>query len=353
MKATKRNGTIDLLKFLFSIIVILYHFDNAVRYPDELFTKGYIGVEFFFVTSGFLFAKSLAKYSYGKDTLAQDSVGFMKRKFTSLFPYHVFFFLMTFIYCIIRYGWGIRSTFSQLLSSIPDFLLLRMGGISNLPLLGHEWYVSAMLIVMFILTPVVIKYRKIFLQYICPIMVVGCLGFLYHQKHDLDFVSQWTGVCMAGILRAAAEIAIGCLCYVLCESRLLERLPKAVLLLLEGVLYAVVFLYAVPLFSGLNDYTVLFLVAPAVAVSFTPKASIGFLNNRFVSFLGKLSYPIYLSQIVLRQIIVPINFGLGYAFHAAFYVGCVIIVSLLCILVVDNLLRLCRWFVSRRQPAAN
>ena len=97
MNKPARNGKVDLLKFLFSIIVIIYHFDNAVKYPFEIFTRGYIGVEFFFVTSGFLFAKSLSKYTYQKETLISNSVGFMKKKFLSFFQYHFFFFAVTFI----------------------------------------------------------------------------------------------------------------------------------------------------------------------------------------------------------------------------------------------------------------
>ncbi|HCA56040.1 MAG TPA: hypothetical protein DEO95_11320, partial [Ruminococcaceae bacterium] len=79
MKSSARNGKIDLLKFLFSIMVIIFHFGKGL-YNYDLFTKGYIAVEFFFITSGFLFAKSLAKYPYQKDTFFKDSTLFMKRK---------------------------------------------------------------------------------------------------------------------------------------------------------------------------------------------------------------------------------------------------------------------------------
>ena len=353
MKPNARNGKVDLLKFIFSIIVIIYHFDNAVKYPNGIFTKGYIGVEFFFVTSGFLFAKSLSKFNYQKDTLIPNSVGFMKKKFLSFFPYHFFFFTATFIYAAINYGWTLKRAFSQLFKSIPDLMMLRMNGISNLPLLGHEWYISAMLIVMFILTPVAIKYRKAFLYYICPILCVGLLGFLYHQKHDLDFVSQWTGICQAGILRAAAELSLGGICYAVYEKGYLNKIPKALLLTAELVLYAIILLYSVGIFNifkELNDYTILFLAAPAVFISFSDRASVRFLNNRFVYFLGKISFPIYLSQIFIRQILAPVPFP-SYALHTTVYVACVILVSLICMLVMDNLQKLIRHFRNKAKTS--
>ncbi len=351
MKPKARNGKVDLLKFIFSIAVIIFHFDNAVNYQNEIFTKGYIGVEFFFVTSGFLFAKSLSKVTYQKETLISSGVAFMKKKYLSFFPYHFFFFAATFIYCIVKYHWAFNKAFTQLLNSIPDFLMLRMNGISNLALLGHEWYISAMLIVMFIFTPLAIKYRKAFLHYLCPILCIGLLGFLYQQKQDLNFVSQWTGFCQAGILRAAAELALGCVCYTVYESGFLNKIPKAVLLIAELGLYALILLYASHHFTKLNDYTILFLTAPAVLISFTDKASVGFLNNRFVYFLGKISFPVYLSQIFVRQIIAPIPFD-SYALHTTVYVAAVLIVSWICMLVMDNLQKLLRYLRSRKQAVS-
>ena len=67
MSKTARNGKVDLFKFIFSIVVIIYHFGNAVKFDNELFNKGYIGVEFFFIVSGFLFAKSIEKIPYHKE----------------------------------------------------------------------------------------------------------------------------------------------------------------------------------------------------------------------------------------------------------------------------------------------
>ena len=114
------------------------------------------------------------------------------------------------------------------------------------------------------------------------------------------------------------------------------------LILAEVFLYALIIFYALGTlnsFKQFNDYTMLFLAAPAVLISFSDRSSVRFLNNRFVYFLGKLSFPIYLSQIFIRQILAPLPFP-SYALHTTVYVVCVIAVSLLCILVMDNLQKL-------------
>ncbi len=340
LKSSARNGKIDLLKFLFSIMVIIFHFGKGL-YNYDLFTKGYIAVEFFFITSGFLFAKSLAKYPYQKDTFLKDSTLFMKRKFLSFFPYHLFFFIACFLYVVFDQHLGIRTGFSFFCSTIPDLLMLQMGGISGLSLLRYEWYISAMLIVMFLLTPLAIRYRKAFLYYFCPILFLAITGWLFAQSHSLNVVREWTGLCYEALLRATAELALGCICYAIWENKFWEKLPKALLLLIEWGIYTIVFLYSCKLFTGLGDFFALFLLGIAVPISFTDKASLGFLNNRVVYFLGKISFPIYLSQLLVIEIIKEYDFN-SPTLHTLVYIGCVISAALICMLVTDNLLRLFR-----------
>ena len=57
----KSNLEIDMLKFLFSIVVVLCHWGKLLN--------GGLAVEFFFIVSGYFFAKSIiAKQMYGGGT---------------------------------------------------------------------------------------------------------------------------------------------------------------------------------------------------------------------------------------------------------------------------------------------
>ena len=63
-----RNGTIDFWRFIFAIYIMLYHLKETPFFADlEAITswaKGAsIGVEFFFILSGFLMAKPKKDYS--------------------------------------------------------------------------------------------------------------------------------------------------------------------------------------------------------------------------------------------------------------------------------------------------
>lgn len=336
-----RNGKVDFLKFIFSIVVIIYHFGNSVKYPSELFNKGYIAVEFFFIVSGFLFAKSLSKIEYSKESFINDSLRFMGKKYISFMPYHIFTCICTLILCFfVVYDKNIYYFGAGILNAIPDLFLLQMCGIKNMDMLGHEWYISAMLIVMFILTPIIIKYRNTYLKYIAPISFVFVTGYLYNNYDSLDIVFKNNGFVCGGLLRAFAEISLGCVCYAAFESGILDKFNKILLSSIELIIYLIVLFYADKHLIKLNDFTVMFLLAAAVTISFSEKTSLKIFNNKFVSFLGKLSFPIYLTQIFVRRIISQIDWDYGYYTHCLLYVSCVIVVSIICMLVMDNTMKL-------------
>ena len=60
----KRNGAIDLLKFLFSLMIVIYHGRLFANAENPLFRAGKIGVEFFFIVSGYLMAAKAEKVSH-------------------------------------------------------------------------------------------------------------------------------------------------------------------------------------------------------------------------------------------------------------------------------------------------
>lgn len=68
-KTFQRNGKIELLRFIFCMAVLLFHCEKYVLgepslekgYHLSLFCHGSMGVEFFFLVSGFLMAKSISK----------------------------------------------------------------------------------------------------------------------------------------------------------------------------------------------------------------------------------------------------------------------------------------------------
>ena len=60
---SSRNGTISLVKFLASLLILIYHGGKILIGSNKLIysTTGYILVDLFFIISGYYFYKSILK----------------------------------------------------------------------------------------------------------------------------------------------------------------------------------------------------------------------------------------------------------------------------------------------------
>lgn len=348
-----RNGKIDLLKFLFSLVVAMYHFSNAVKYENERFRYGYFSVEFFFIVSGFLFAKSLSKYD-GKEVtnLFGESLSFMKRKYLSFMPYHIGICLMYIGVWFIADKQTVVDVAKNLILGIPDLLLIQILTDTPVNLFGHEWYLSAMLAVMFVLTPILIKFRKQYSMYFAPIIslvIMGCmfniyenmdLAILLNGAENKSMVTMIAGVINPGVFRAFADISIGCICYAVYESGAAEKINRILLLAAEILIYITVFVFMDNHTDAAAAYGVVYLLAFGVIISFSDKASLNFLNNKFVYFLGRLSLPIYMCHLLVRKFIAPMNIESGYGAHLILFLAASIGTALVYMLVIDFVMSL-------------
>ena len=333
-----RNGKIDFYKFLFAIVVMLYHFSCSTKYDQEFFTKGYIAVEFFFIVSGFLYAKSLSKFNNQNNSIVKDSIKYVINKYKSFFPYHIFASVITLIYTSVYYDWGLISIAENIVNNIPNLLLFHMTGISNMEFVMHEWYISAMLIVMFILTPIIMKDHEKFIHYIAPIIALFSLGFLNNKFDTINLVLHWTGFSYAGIIRAFGEICLGCFCYAIYETHVFDKFNKTFLLFIEWGCFLFTLFYAFNLFNLNLDFPIVFVIAIGVTVAFCDKCSLGIFNNKVVYFLGKWSFAIYMNHNYLRFFITNLKLDMSYYEQVAIYLVCITISSLCCMFVMDYIL---------------
>ena len=103
----QKNGSVELLRFLFTSIIIFFHINldlwdqkkiiAVIRdIPVTFFNHGNIGVEFFFLVTGWLMAKSIySRYIQTKTTsytggtvtgLFTETINFVTHKARAIFP---------------------------------------------------------------------------------------------------------------------------------------------------------------------------------------------------------------------------------------------------------------------------
>lgn len=170
----QRNATIELMRFLFASSIILFHIAGTLwdrklilfsseEFKLTLFRNGYIGVEFFFLVSGFLMAKSIyrrqSQECIGKlqpEPVGVETIRFLWGKVKALWPYYLpacaigcLLFLLT--KENLHPGWFVPY--------LPSLFFLQETGLSDASFTGlPSWYISSMLIAMAVLYPICRKF---------------------------------------------------------------------------------------------------------------------------------------------------------------------------------------------------
>ena len=337
MKNGGRNGKVELWRFIFSIAVMCYHIYKYILHEPSgslFFSRGYIGVEFFFVLSGILMAKSAYGEIQRNDNipLGKSTTRFIKKKISSIMPMHIVVFIILFTLLCFAKEWSLTSIFENLLESIPGFTFTRMAGIYGSYVNFPEWYISVMLIAMLILYPMTRKWYTSFTHIIAPLISLLILGYLSHEYGGLGNVNVWTPIGSKPVLRGISEISLGVVCFevsrTLKERKLTKRQRTAITVLETASLAGAIWM---SLDASPEEYDIYALIFLAVALTCAfSQQSYGekLFSNEVCTYLGKLSLPIYLVHRTAWELVKWLGEPLPDAWRAAAAIGLAIILSI-------------------------
>lgn len=306
MKKNK-NGMIELMRFVFCIIIILFHLNNRnpVVYETGMtfFKHGRIGVEFFFLVSGYLLANTAYRQFDSEINVANSTAGFMYKKVMSIFPYHLFVFVADVIIVFATSKWiSISHVLRTFASYLPGLFFLQKSGVYCVEVNTIEWYIPAMLVAMTVLYPLVLAFKDKFTKIACPVITIITIGYLIHSTGELGGVDQFVfnDTLPKVYVRAFAELCAGVFIYEVVQYIKIgeiSKLKKITLSAVEIICYLATIFYT--FFDWGKEYEAQFfyVLAVAVALSFSGKTfTANIFNNKIVYFIGKLSLPLYLAQ---------------------------------------------------------
>ena len=338
MKENKHNGIISFWKFAFAMMIVILHCSDFAQAGDTvIFKEGSIGVEFFFITSGFLLAVSAFK-KIDDSNIIKDTWKFIYRKFIKLLPYVLFAAILL----AAGYMFSSSHTLAEWITSIWDVLLLRMAGIQTFRLNAVAWYISAMLLAMLIIYPLVRKYKKKYTCFIAPLIIIFLAGFMSHEYGSLRTPMQWLDFCYKGTLRAFLEINIGVVAYEICQylkTINFTKLGKKLLTFLEVACFTSIFLIVQFLDNSPRiDYVMLVILATGITIAFTAKTyTYSLCSNKFCYYLERLSLPVYLNQMFVINAVKYFSFfeRFNYYQKIAIVLVLLIILSIITMKIID------------------
>lgn len=211
----KRVYSIQLLRFIFCIIIINYHFFSLfLRYNEMLpnfFCRGYLADEFFFMISGFFMAQAAME---DREDRPEWTPKYILRRIRKIaIPYYLSW-VLCFAGCRIADKIAGKSLemVPNLLNSIYELLFLEMFGFikgeySN----SVAWFFSGMIISIAIIGPQLKKHRGKYCFCFAPIIALLMLGMLSIHC-DYLYYPHWVLPelpILKGMVRAFAEVNLG------------------------------------------------------------------------------------------------------------------------------------------------
>lgn len=323
MAKHNRNPMIEVWRLAFSFLILMCHTTILPWWTPEksLFRSASIGVEFFFILSGFLMASSVDRKTMVASTtaLGLETTDFIWRKIKSIYPTYLFalgleLFVATFL------AVPDKRTLSELVYGIWDMLFLRLTGLQGYSpemIVGASWYLSGMILSMWILYPILRKNPDVFLNIVAPLVAVFVLGWFSSRygniKFQLDFEN---GICL-GLLRSIAELCVGCVCFSVYKRLKLIQEPRCMIRVLatagELVTMISVFFISYKYYRSQTDFLCIFLLAIGITLCFSG-LSYSALLTRWVrlNWVGEFSLAIYLTHVVWYRMMsrwkIPIAF---------------------------------------------
>lgn len=295
----RRNCTIDLMKFIFSIVIVMHH---ALQFKENIFVCGYLAVEFYFIVSGYLLMKKIETNNCNKENIFVENLMVIKKKYLSIFPYFILAVIAGNIFYNIRINMAFNMILRNIFYSFSDLLLLQMFGFTGFFATGVSWYLSTLIIITFILYPILYKFRKMYVCYIAPIIIMFIYGYIVRNDMTIGNPVQIYGFLYKGLFRGLAGMSLGCISYylsnVIRKNNLLGGGRKCFLAIVEifGYVISIVFMM---IYNNLNDsdFIIILLLFISITISFSKQSiTYNFLNYKICNFLGVFSLSIFLNH---------------------------------------------------------
>lgn len=303
--AAKKNNTVELLRFIYAIIIVVFHFGQK-NYINGFGSNGYLGVEFFFLVSGWFMAGNALKHDALE--LGQATFSYTVKKIaTFAIPYYICWFGSYLISNLIAHS-SLKEFAFNFLRSIPEALLLRSTGMQMICYISQAWYISAMLLTVVLCYPLICKLKNLYIYCIAPLLAVFVLALISLKSGTLADVDLLIGIFTKGFLRGLAVMNLGVFMYGLGQkiyNITLTKAGKTIVSCIEIFLITTLLLYSIlPLNLGIDFvFCLIFAIGLLIILSSeTYLENVLSKGSCIIGKMGKLSLYIYLVPAITNSI---------------------------------------------------
>lgn len=344
----QKNGYIYFLKFVFSIMILIFHGRIFANNTNEILCLyAYVGVNYYFIVSGFLFINSVIKSDKFEGNSYYGALKFLGYKMKPFVLKLLIVFISAHILLNYKDILNIRLLFSD--SYVAELFQISSVGYKYL-LNASWWYLSVMFIIVFLLYPAVKKHKINFAYYYSPILIFISLGIVKYNHIDINSHSAISSFLMNGFYTGIIYINLGIISYAISKTirEVIndKTITKIGITILETLGYAFVIINSCIKYSG--DIMIAIVLTISVALSFSNKSyTFEVFKSKIWQKLANFGFVVYLTQIGVRGFFQRYNIFVGepylnrlllYALVTCIYAIIVIVIEKLLVYIYRKLL---------------
>ncbi|NFG28049.1 acyltransferase [Clostridium botulinum] len=302
----KKNNAIEFWRFVIISFVIMLHFDEDYVGKYIFFSGGYLGVDFFFILSGFFLVHNYER-SYKAIEHGKQALSYLMHRISTLYPEYLLSFIVIMLYKFFNYGWNMRDLIKNLWDERYELTMTHYLGIDVAMTQRSIWYISVLIVLSYFIYYLIARNRETFIYFIAPISIILIYVYIAKIYGMLGVQTEYMGIIGGGLLRGFAGMSLGCICYkftVYIRDKKLTKLGYIILNCFEVVNIISVF-YILKNGFSLNDFTIPFSFFAIISISFINKSYITrIIDNKISGFLGSLNYGMYLNHLFICMLFV-------------------------------------------------
>lgn len=296
-----RNGKVEILRFLFAAILVLFHSYATGKIEVYKYGVGLIAVEFFFMLSGYFMVSSAVKQRDNNESLADKTLNFTARKICAVMPEFAIAWLVGLVvYIAGRDMYDFKEILKVVFQSIWELLLLGMTGLATIRVNGVDWYISAMILSMLVLFPITVKYGEMYYKVFAWLIGIMILGILVCRHDGIANTYEKVGPFYKGMYRAVADISFGAALYPAVDkfNRIkVDDKTVRILDVIELLLWILLFFVIIMVKNVTYTPFIILLIWIMLVPTLSHYKENKLLNNKLVYCLGKYSLSLYLSHV--------------------------------------------------------
>lgn len=303
----KRNPTLEFWRFVFCIAVLGFHFFSKIN--RNYFHAGYLGVEFFFIVSGYFIGAYYEKKQEGKElSMRLKSVlTYAWTRLKRLYPLYLIALILMLIIKNILNGYGFRQMLELFKNCLAEFFLLQWSPLGNEVLISAGWFVPAVFFGGIIYVLLLALIGKVGGFVVAPLVSILLYRYYFILIGKIDVIYQYH--C---ILRGIAGIGVGVFIYFVCRhlQQMQEKYKgKAVnwmCLIFSNTIFLGTFIYTNFGRRSKWDFLIIFLYALGMLLLMSTKPKLSEKTDKLFTILGKITYPIYIFQMPIIELLLAL-----------------------------------------------